>query len=924
MSEFPLQSESRTLYELVPLVPLDDWWQWLIVVLVWVTLASLAIWMYRRDSRQLPRPVAWTLTTLRTATLIGLLVFFLGPQRRSETRIIKPSELLVLIDTSLSMGLSDNPGDQDRRRIDSVVDLFVETPMLNELNRQHRVRVFRFGETARAEEIASSEKQQATVIESAARNPGRNIPAWAGYGLLGFGVLCLAGSTIAGIGGFARPWFDWLVCVGSLTCVVAVAATGLADLANLDPQAANAVLPDSGGSGLDSKPFSGLDRKLTGIDWPTELAPRGTSTRLGDAVIDLVQNQRGRSTAGIVLLTDGRSNQGMPPARAVAAAADANLPIYVVGVGSRRPLQNARVSEIEAPQKVFPGDRFQIKAVIQSFGMSGETARVRLLAGTQPGDDATESVIDEISIELIDDGEPQAIDFPITSQVEASRQYTVHIQPPAGDLDSGDNQRRTTVQVITRKTRVLLMAGGPTRDYQFLRNQLYRDEDIELDVWLQMAGPGADQESDRLLTGFPESAADLQQYDCLVAFDPDWRQLSLSQTRWLEQWISNQAGGLIVIAGPVFTPEWTRRPRGDEAIDLVRQFYPVSFYSQGSAALKLGRFGGIRPFPLEFSREGSTAEFLRLAETATASQQIWDSFPGVYGYYAVNEAKAGADILAWFSDPETAVDGRQPVWLASHFYGAGRVLFQASGEIWRLRDGNVNYFQTYYLNLIRWASQGRLLRESRQGLLLLDRNRCWVGDQIVVRALLNDVAGNPLVASEVQATIAQPGGNSRTIQLQNARDAARPGSFTGQFLAASEGMYEIRLPVPGQPDGQVLRGEVQASIPDLEKMNPQRNDDLLTRIARQTSGLYFPDLAADGTTRQPATPESPTRDLESGRVSLAGSRGLAQRITATDQQTWLPGTPDEPFARRLAAWLTGWLVLTLTSEWILRRLYKLA
>lgn len=827
MPEFALQAESRVFHELVPLVPLDTWWHWLTAGLVWAALVAISVWLYRRDANQLARPVALALTTLRITALIGLLVFFLGPQRRSETRIVKPSELLMLVDTSLSMGLGDDPADADRQRIDSVLDWFSQTPTLQELNRQHSIRMFRFGDAARAEEFASATKimpPEASAAEPAdLGGPGLVIPRWLTIGLCLTGVALLATAVLAALLRVARPWIDGLVSAGILVTVGGVGIAGTADLLNLDRSEGTSarVQPDLPPQpGLQSADRPVLVQDLKRVDWPTELTPHGTSTRLGDAILDLVQNQRSRSTAGIVLVTDGRNNQGIPPARAVAAAADSNLPIYVVGTGSRRPLQNARVSEIEAPQKVFPGDRFQIRSVIQAFGMAGNSARIQLLAGSGSDTDV-ESIVDEISVELIADGEPQTVEFPITEQIEGSRQYTVRIQPPDGDLDRSDNQRRTTVQIITRQTRVLILAGGPTRDYQFLRNQLFRDEDVELDVWLQMAAPGADQESDRLLSGFPESASELDEYDCIVAFDPDWRQLSPAQIRWLEKWISEQAGGLILVAGPVFTPEWTRRPRGDEAIDLVRRIYPVSFYSQGSAALKLGRFGGVRPFPLEFSREGSTAEFLRLADTPSSSRQVWQKFPGVYGYYAVNEPKAGADVLAWFSDPETAVDGRQPIYLASHFYGAGRVLFQASGEIWRLRDGNVNYFQTYYLNLIRWASQGRLLRDSRRGVLLLDRNRCWVGDQIVVRALLNDAAGNPLVAGEVRATVTRPGGTVHTIQLQNAMDAARPGSFTGQFLAASEGIYDIRLPIPGTVDGQALRGEVQASIPDLEKMNPR-------------------------------------------------------------------------------------------------------
>ena len=110
---------------------------------------------------------------------------------------------------------------------------------------------------------------------------------------------------------------------------------------------------------------------------------------------------------------------------------------------------------------------------------------------------------------------------------------------------------------------------------------------------------------------------------------------SETQARWLERWVSDKAGGLVVVAGPVFTPEWTRLPRGNQSIDPIRALYPVSFYSQGSAHLKLGRFGGTQPYPLKFSREGRNARHLWLGETAAESLANWDQFAGVFGFYAV-------------------------------------------------------------------------------------------------------------------------------------------------------------------------------------------------------------------------------------------------------------------------------------------------
>ncbi len=915
-------NDTRTFYELAPLLPLTQWWHALLLVVVVALLIVFVGLLYRRDATALSKPVSLLLMSLRVLAFLGLLIFILGPQKRSETRMVKPSELAVLIDTSLSMGLTDSPASNadNSRRIDPVINLLNTSELLNQLQTDHEVTIYRFGDSAHPEEIVTLEKRTPQLNENpgevrdsyiAALDQSRNIGQFAVAALI-VALLMIAWSIISRLLNLGSAIIGLSLATGCILVVVGVAALGVADIwsnefdlwtslgwreaefsESADPAETNQATSNSSGLQLIDP------RRLA--DWKMELAPRATSTRMGQAIQQIVDKQRGGAAAGIILVTDGRNNAGPPPARAVATAVDANIPIYVLGIGSDQPPRNVQVSDLQAPPRVYPGDKFNIRAMIQSYGMAGESMRVRL-SSFDESNPKTATPEDEQVLRLIDDGKPLDVEFEISNQEEGRRRYLVQIIPPPGDLDRRDNQRAATVEILLRKTKVLLIAGGPTRDYQFLRNQLYRDSDIATDVWLQMAKPGADQESDNMLFEFPQSREELDQFDCIVAFDPDWRMLSPEQARWLERWISEKAGGMLVIAGPVFTPEWTRKPRGDESIDLIRQWYPVSFYSQGSGILKYGRFGGEKPFPLQFTREGRTAEYLWLGNNGSESAANWNQFAGVYGYYAVNEPKAGADILANFSDPSTAIDDQLPIYLASHFYGAGRVVFQASGEIWRLRDVDVDFFQRYYLSLIRWVSQGRLLRDSTRGVLLLDKNRCWVGDQVIVRAILRDASDNPLMATSVNAVLSRPGRPTETIELNNLQDAARPGTFLGQFLAHSEGSYQVRLPIPNTPAGQQeLTAEARASIPDLEKQRPERNDALLTEIASKTGGSYL---------------------VESQGVLQAD--GLASMISPADQETYLPDTPNERFTKKTMAWLVGWLTLVLAMEWTIRRLHKLA
>ena len=293
------------------------------------------------------------------------------------------------------------------------------------------------------------------------------------------------------------------------------------------------------------------------------------------------------------------------------------------------------------------------------------------------------------------------------------------------DQYAADNRREVEVEVVETESRVLLIASGAARDYRFLRNQLRRDKHMRVDVWLQLARPGITQDADQLLNHFPKTKAELYEYDCIVAFDPDWTMLDAEQVDMLESWVAEEAGGLVVIAGPIHTASWVQSPEHT----AIRSLYPVEFQRR-LTLLDDGLYGSTTPWPLDFSRDGEESDFLWLGDSASESRSLWSQFPGVFGCYAVKGPKPGARVLARYSDPDAGLSVDRPVYLAEHFYGAGRVLYFGSSELWRLRSLGIEYFEVLYTQLIRHVSQGRLMRGSSLGRLLvaarslLGRRRC--------------------------------------------------------------------------------------------------------------------------------------------------------------------------------------------------------
>lgn len=905
------EREFTVTHEFSRLQSLTEWWQWLALILICGAIAVYVVRWYRRDGEELSRGLALLLMLLRIGALIGVLFYFLDLERRTERRLVKDSRVIMLVDTSQSMGIVDSDSrSSGQNRLAMVAQELGNGTLIPRLRERHDVVLYRFDQSPRPTEVATYAKLPSTRLSTNDDLDPTSQLVEARWVTAVAVVFILAAITAVALGWLRRASAGkseasaWLLLtafvLGIAGCVVLAVATlrspGFDLGVTLGLRTANAEIAASERNAIAKEPDSPPDLS-------NELGPRGSETRIGDAIDFVVSRERGGPIAGIVLITDGGQNAGQAHSGTLMAARDAGIPIFAIGIGSDKRPTNVRVVDLEVPERLYPGDRFTLTGMIQSFGFAGRAARVELFSQEGKGESWPTISDEELRVKLPPDGEILPVKFEVEPQPAGTRSFKVRVTMAEKDSDEKDNERTATVQIVDRKTKVLLFAGGPSRDYQFLRNMLNRDQDTVVDVLLQTAQPGVSQDATDILYEFPSTTEELYDYDCLVAFDPDWEALSAAQARLLERWIGEEAGGLVVIAGPVHTPRWSSKRTGDQAIDIVKALYPVVFYYQGAATLSLGRFGGDRAWPLTFTPDGLNAEFLWLADDAVASEQTWKSFEGVYGFYAVKDPKPGARIYSLFSDPDTSIDNQLPIYMAGHFYGAGRVFFQASGEMWRVRSVDDTYFDTFYTKLIRWASQGRLLRDSKHGLLMVDKDRALIGEQIIVRALLHDSQRRPLVAPQVTAAIISPDGKRTSLELRPTKDADREGLFGGQLVAMMDGDYYVELLPPGAAADELLRKEVRVRVPALEIEKAERNNALLSEIAQVTNGEYYIGLPA-------------------ATVRTAG--GLVDRLVPQDQITFLPGTPDKDFERILMGWLMAIICGLLCFEWLIRRLSKLA
>ncbi|QDT99137.1 vWA domain-containing protein [Gimesia aquarii] len=629
-------------------------------------------------------------------------------------------------------------------------------------------------------------------------------------------------------------------------------------------------------------------RKTTSqIDWNSLLQPQGLETRLGELLGQLIREINGPTLSGIIIATDGASNAGTDLLSANETAKESKVRLITLGVGSPTKPANVQVSKIIAPTDVQFGDSFEITALLQAVGMPGKNITVELLKKLEG--EAQPTVVESRDILLpTEEGLPLDVKFERIPSEEGEISYVIRVRGNqlVQDANAMDNELEHSVNVFSRPTKVLIIAGGPMRDYRFARTMLFRHPSIKSDVWLQTASPGVTQDADQMLFEFPERTA-LFEYDVILAFDVNWELLSQEQMQTLNEWVATGGGGIALVAGDVYTPKLAR---DIERFEPILDLYPVAINSfvrdyLDEEATQIRR--------IEWTQAGLDIGSLMLTDDPATSKQLWENFPGMYRCYPSNGAKAAATVYAYFPDPKTQTEFGFPILMASQYYGEGRCFYLGSPELWRLRSIEEDYYDRFWTKLIRNIGQGRTKRGTKRGTLVLERDEYLLGQTVSVRARLLNPEFKPLIQESVPMEVTDPRGRPLVPNLLLMHDRNRPGEYFTSFRASLAGKYRFKIIVPNSK-GQTVEGNLSVLLPRLEDESLSQNVKGLKELTLDTGGTY---LAIDEAAQIPAL----LPDL--GEEFLVDER----LKTLWDQQ-----------------WVFFLLAGLLATEWLTRKLFKLS
>lgn len=566
---------------------------------------------------------------------------------------------------------------------------------------------------------------------------------------------------------------------------------------------------------------------------PDRFEANGATTNLERAIRRSVESLGNAPLAGVVVLSDGGLNAGASGDDIARYARERRVPIHVVGIGDSTAPRNARVTEILAPANALQKDPFVLTATLAAEGLDGERVRVELREQN-----------------LSDGGEPRLVATkdatvahggaiePVTFERRAERigryVYSVRVPPVQDESIIEDNTRQATVNVVDASTRVLLISGEPSWTYRYLAALLERDDTINVSCWLQSAELNAVRDGDTIIDHLPVTAEELFTYDVIILLDPDRTELDEAWCRLVDKLVTEYGGGVLYAAARPHTPSFVRDPSVKPLLDLL----PVSLDPE--ADLVLNQIGHYQTSAssIEIPPPAAGHPVLRITDDAVSDRLTWQGVADVYWHYPVLREKPVATVLMRHGSPRMRNNYGGHVLTAVQFAGAGRSAFLGLDATWRWRRYGSEWFDRFWVQMIRFLAEGKLLAGSGRGTLLVDKERPALGEAVTVSARILNERYEPLRQDRVEGTCEIDDERAALI-LESRQD--RPGWFEGRFVPDRPGHYRIRAPIPGaQGEGRnELERELVVSRPNLEILRPQMHRAELTALAEHSAGGRF-------------------------------------------------------------------------------------
>lgn len=672
---------------------------------------------------------------------------------------------------------------------------------------------------------------------------------------------------------------------------------------------------------------------------PVELAdPVGRRTDLDRAIEQSLKKAAARPLSGVVVLSDGRSIDA--PSRALLRRLEAEkIPVFTVALGQERGLADLALRRIEAPRTAFVNDLLPVEVELESLGGPADSASA---ATVELIDKATGNVLDtqEVTFPPATTADPS--DAPMSKPEDTARKVTLTTRPgnagnagwsvrvrpsssgsTADDLVAENNTADLSVELIDRPLRVLYLDGYPRWEYRYLKNVLVREPSIACSVTILAPDRRYIQEGTDVLDAMPASPEEWAKFDVLVIGDVIPTVFTQEQLQQVRDRVATAGLGLVWVAGEGAVPgAWRSTPLGD-LIPFAsgESGIPGTPGSRGAGVESWGEPVMMSPTPAadglgvlrlaEQQGEGGSWWPPRLSDPATGWAQLrWAQRIDPKLLKPTTETLALATPA--LNRPAAGPAAATPLVMSMRF-GAGRVIYVATDEIWRWRYGRGEYFtERFWLQIVRLLGRESVARSGKAAILQVLPERGETDRPFRIEITLLDQVLVQAAPSSLRVRIErEPRNPEEGIELtllpeagtDSATAGKQPRVFSATWVPAEAGRHHVEAIDPvllsASSSGASGRSPSLAVVAEVwqpgdELRQPQADHAALAQLSRVSSGKT---LQANELSQLPKL-------LPNRRLKLSGEPDI--------RTLW-----DTPLALIL-------VVLLLTAEWIGRRLLRLA
>ncbi len=534
---------------------------------------------------------------------------------------------------------------------------------------------------------------------------------------------------------------------------------------------AESVLPPGGGD---------KDDEL--IAATNELKASGQETALTASIRQVLNGFRGSAPTAVVLLTDGISSTGIDNrlSQFADSATQTTVPLYIVGTGSTRSAMDIELTDVRVDEVAIVNESVLFTGDLRAEGFEGREVVLEVR------DAATDERVHAEAVTV--SGSNQSVELTFVPETAGEFDFTFGVVPLDEEHVTENNSETRHVSVREGRIRVLLVDTLPRYEFRYVKHLLERSASgsggVELHTILFDADPqwvALDASAAPLEGRMPATADALNSYDVVVLGDVDPDLIGAGTQRLLRDFVRDQGGGLVLIAGP------KHNPHGYRATEL-EPLVPVELDQLTASSFRLLQKDGVTVEPTLSGRRGTS--LFRFGENEADISRVIAQFPNLLSVLDVDNAASGVNILATSEN----TDGSTRPIIVSRQYGAGKVVLHATDDLWmwRYRAGDETYGR-YWTSLIRYLSRSSLLGRDRTAELMTDRESYERGTEINFQLRFLDSRAMPK-DGDVTLTVERRKGASRVVTMQPSPTS--PDTYTGTLAAPEDGTYHAWVSKP--------------------------------------------------------------------------------------------------------------------------------